>query len=155
METPPLTRRKLFLDKCTFTKIRNTSAHAEKTAWTLRDGPGPRKHLRSRGENRVSDVVVTSLIETPPLTRRKQSVANLANKSYRNTSAHAEKTVFYVAFNVTPKKHLRSRGENSSSSANSIFSLETPPLTRRKRNYYIEMGGVNGNTSAHAEKTPR
>ena len=72
METPPLTRRKLFLDKCTFTKIRNTSAHAEKTNPKKTKKISYKKHLRSRGENNPALGLSEPAMETPPLTRRKR-----------------------------------------------------------------------------------
>ena len=152
-ETPPLTRRKLIINSKESINVGNTSAHAEKTH-TLQEYPGfVRKHLRSRGENSSTARAAKMRMETPPLTRRKRGGDNHGAGNFRNTSAHAEKTIDKLILNGSRGKHLRSRGENLLLPRKLPGRAETPPLTRRKLNIVPINKMVVGNTSAHAEKT--
>ena len=152
-ETPPLTRRKHCVSPFNRLTSRNTSAHAEKTYLPRIRGFHAGKHLRSRGENGALWCCAAFVMETPPLTRRKRDFHAFRLVSVRNTSAHAEKTSMKSRYTELSKKHLRSRGENLLHLQRSGKSRETPPLTRRKLSFLPLMGGQNGNTSAHAEKT--
>ena len=91
-ETPPLTRRKPLQLIRARTRVRNTSAYAEKTTFSLTCRAGSRKHLRLRGENIHCACEVREVRETPPLTRRKREKDLLSKPWLGNTSAYAEKT---------------------------------------------------------------
>ena len=71
----------------------------------------------------------------------------------RNTSAYAEKTHACQHSKTERQKHLRLRGENPLRKCTILTTLETPPLTRRKRKYLQSLKAECGNTSAYAEKT--
>ena len=58
-----------------------------------------------------------------------------------------------IAGNVW-RKHLRVRGENSTTNRQQIPMAETPPRTRRKLGKHYRIIDKIGNTSAYAEKTP-
>ena len=131
----------------------NTSAHAEKTGFSIHFFNKIRKNLRSRGENLCRGSARGKTIETPPLTRRKQSPCPFPGPPRRNTSAHAEKTGHRTCFISIDQKHLRSRGENLCKSDIDVDMTETPPLTRRKLLTKLVSLIECGNTSAHAEKT--
>ncbi len=91
LETPPLARRKpSSLARSSWR--RNTSACAEKTFVERMALFTSRKHLRLRGENLLLQHPKYTLIETPPLARRKPPLIQEPKKAPRNTSACAEKT---------------------------------------------------------------
>ena len=71
-----------------------------------------------------------------------------------NTSAYAEKTNFTFGRFRCCWKHLRVRGENSTTNRQQIPMAETPPRTRRKLGKHYRIIDKIGNTSAYAEKTP-
>ena len=87
------TRRKPLLVAIPLALLGNTSAFAEKTHSTHFALIINRKHLRLRGENRNITEHPAVMMETPPLTRRKQKFINILKSSERNTSAYAEKTI--------------------------------------------------------------
>ena len=91
------------------------------------------KHLRLRGENFFIVSGGGISLETPPLTRRKLPTCHTVTKCARNTSAYAEKTPEVLGYRLLLRKHLRLRGENYFLHCLSAISIETPPLTRRKR----------------------
>ena len=91
-ETPPLTRRKLVVAFRSLVQDGNTSAYAEKTHGAHAELRERQKHLRLRGENGLSREMDQKPIETPPLTRRKQTAHGENPPVARNTSAYAEKT---------------------------------------------------------------
>ena len=93
------------------------------------------------------------MAETPPLTRRKLGVARDQSERTGNTSAYAEKTNRAHPLEVSERKHLRLRGENSGEAFKSSVFGETPPLTRRKLDENSFLKAFLGNTSAYAEKT--
>ena len=96
-ETPPLTRRKHWLDNDDIPVFRNTSAHAEKASVPLSKNRKRWKHLRSRGESALFPFAAPSVVETPPLTRRKHHPIVHPGQYIGNTSAHAEKAFCSVA----------------------------------------------------------
>ena len=153
METPPLTRRKQHHRKEVHSFSGNTSAYAEKTFGSNERKPLIWKHLRLRGENRYTLHVQPISPETPPLTRRKPFCCLISCFSLRNTSAYAEKTWNVTSSNQGKQKHLRLRGENLRAAISARYSVETPPLTRRKLRTNFTCSGNSRNTSAYAEKT--
>ena len=118
-ETPPLARRKLVSCASAASRVRNTSACAEKTTPVTKSPKKTWKHLRLRGENLLKKSRQNRDEETPPLARRKPwNIDNVATHC-RNTSACAEKTLCNQISRLVQEKHLRLRGENS--------SIELPP----------------------------
>ena len=70
----------------------NTSAYAEKTLVFMFYSLMISKHLRVRGENRITLDLYADDKETPPRTRRKPTTKTQNLHGIRNTSAYAEKT---------------------------------------------------------------
>ncbi len=76
-ETPSLARRKLMLFVRLRTDPGNTSACAEKTYLRRLVKTLHWKHLRLRGENHCPNIYKYTLMETPPLARRKRPCPGL------------------------------------------------------------------------------
>ena len=153
METPPLARRKPHFRQVDTPDNRNTSACAEKTFEPFRPFRFRWKHLRLRGENRLSPLMSLSVLETPPLARRKRELYTPNDRLGGNTSACAEKTKPLAGWNVGDQKHLRLRGENCNKPKIIFSAIETPPLARRKLFKKFPISRSDRNTSACAEKT--
>ena len=71
----------------------------------------------------------------------------------RNTSTDVEKTLRIPIWVLSMRKHLHGRGEDLSIRRTSLFILETPPRTLRRRFVHHEVIRVGGNTSTDVEKT--
>ncbi len=91
-ETPPLARRKRCGSDWSVDSLGNTSACAEKTLFDNGISMYDQKHLRLRGENRLTRKKESFGSETPPLARRKLVPNRRNTLTTRNTSACAEKT---------------------------------------------------------------
>ena len=73
VETPPLTRGRLGVVAAVTVHSGNTPAYAGKTAHAISLGVALWKHPRLRGEDLLSFAIVWDVLETPPLTRGRQS----------------------------------------------------------------------------------
>ena len=133
METPPLTRGRLFVKAHGVSSSRNTPAYAGKTRAARSSSCRSRKHPRLRGEDKYVRRVKETGLETPPLTRGRQLPTTSLTKYAGNTPAYAGKT--------------RHQGRGRQDSA------ETPPLTRGRQKHYEGPTPKMGNTPAYAGKT--
>ena len=154
-ELPPRTRRILKRVNPHIGFTGTTSAHAENTHGASLTRARARNYLRARGEYAATTPDCHANRELPPRTRRirLRSPARPAGKG--TTSAHAENTVPRRACLDRGWNYLRARGEYLNKFAFDHGPLELPPRTRRIRIHAVQLGDVNGTTSAHAENTRR
>ena len=133
METPPLTRGRLFALSCEVGLVGNTPAYAGKTPSQAAKVRRDRKHPRLRGEDfgRPSTAIIRA--ETPPLTRGRQLWCGLKRGRIGNTPAYAGKTGTPSTPATRPRKHPRLRGEDELRAPVGGLALETPPLTRGRQ----------------------
>ena len=131
-ETPPHTWRKSDFWEGVHCRLRNTSTYVEK----IIDEPlccfSDKKHLHIRGENWLSALMKSQIIETPPHTWRKWA--------------------FRILVDSLDQKHLHIRGENVVKREKSEALRETPPHTWRKCYSPIGTTLTYGNTSTYVEK---
>ena len=132
---------------------RNTPAYAGKTVQKELRESSVGKHPRLRGEDRPIVFHHCNITETPPLTRGRLKVYCREESSDGNTPAYAGKTNRAVLNGRDDEKHPRLRGEDCPQSATKSYELETPPLTRGRRDETISKLLPPGNTPAYAGKT--
>ena len=174
IETPPLTRGRLFGHETGNEVVGNTPAYAGKTPSTVvkpafssetppltrgrpqserqRQGVG-QKHPRLRGEDFAPRATVTRMTETPPLTRGRRPAQALQERALGNTPAYAGKTRSQGASVPMPQKHPRLRGEDAPREESRGSTSETPPLTRGRPQATSKETVPKGNTPAYAGKT--
>ena len=132
-ETPPLTR-------------------GRRKSWSVQRS-SPWKHPRLRGEDAYGGTRQPVDRETPPLTRGRRRIPRSTPPRARNTPAYAGKTESHAVGGCGFRKHPRLRGEDKSVTRFRHIALETPPLTRGRRNDTWEKDHPCGNTPAYAGKT--
>ena len=94
-----------------------------------------------------------SAMETPPLTRGRQTAKARIVHAVGNTPAYAGKTIRFRIGSSAYRKHPRLRGEDGSKPSFTASTAETPPLTRGRRSLRILNHWIDGNTPAYAGKT--
>ena len=87
-------------------------AHAGKTRCRIGSRTSRAAHPRSRGENRLWELMEISDQGSSPLTRGKLGEHRDASDPRRLIPAHAGKTSFVVSIGSCAEAHPRSRGEN-------------------------------------------
>ena len=132
---------------------RNTPAYAGKTIGISRIKLRAKKHPRLRGEDGPCLPPSSERRETPPLTRGRQTRSPRRRRSSGNTPAYAGKTKRASRALFKVEKHPRLRGEDSLQPFTAHLPVETPPLTRGRRNCRQEGRPRFGNTPAYAGKT--
>ena len=151
METPPLTRGRLFALSCEVGLVGNTPAYAGKTPSQAAKVRRDRKHPRLRGEDWYALDTCDPTTETPPLTRGRRASCPSRRPGSGNTPAYAGKTIWPLVapkrLRETPpltrgrplarsrsrsssRKHPRLRGEDVKPRRVATSDSETPPLTR-------------------------
>ena len=151
--TPPRVRRRHLVHRSFLPFSGNTSARAEKTTGLRRPWGCVREHLRACGEDLMAEVCRDVGRGTPPRVRRRHDHGRDPGANSRNTSARAEKTALSSPTTCWSREHLRACGEDASGLPLVALFLGTPPRVRRRRGERGWLGGLEGNTSARAEKT--
>ena len=133
------------------------------------------KHPRLRGEDHLRQTIGDSRAETPPLTRGRLFSRSAPSGRAGNTPAYAGKTkpprAALLLLGNTPAyagktwrkslsggmrwKHPRLRGEDVHRERDTENGVETPPLTRGRRDYLTDPTAPRRNTPAYAGKTNR
>ena len=170
----PLTRGKRGLGGVPGVVDRLIPAHAGKTARPCARLIRWRAHPRSRGENIQTSSQTVKTSGSSPLTREKRRAGCIDGLVQRLIPAHAGKTDAARPERERAGAHPRSRGENTSRSRGSVFSVMahprsrgenrtstvkprpdpgSSPLTRGKRSYSCEGLLAPGLIPAHAGKT--
>ena len=111
-DSSPLTRGKHAPESCARTTPGLIPAHAGKTCRTGRRERRASAHPRSRGENEIIEIHVSSFHGSSPLTRGKPVVCDADCKGRRLIPAHAGKTCRRASAACRRRAHPRSRGEN-------------------------------------------
>ena len=155
LETPPLTRGRLFYGVHDGFGTGNTPAYAGKTREAVPDRPPFSKHPRLRGEDGHCLNFKVIVVETPPLTRGRPDIDSGLIHSVGNTPAYAGKTGRPLTPATRPRKHPRLRGEDKSWNHHHCRRSETPPLTRGRQQAARRLRRRDGNTPAYAGKTSR
>ena len=129
----PLTRGKRWRRFSPWIRRGLIPAHAGKTqSWWGRRAP-LRAHPRSRGENETAAANASVDAGSSPLTRGKLSARLCDAHDVGLIPAHAGKTLPANSGCVSRRAHPRSRGENFTGLAATLFTLGSSPLTRGKR----------------------
>ena len=128
-------------------------AHAGKTAERR---PAPlhgRAHPRSRGENRLGDLLATCRSGSSPLTRGKPLSSWTDTPCSGLIPAHAGKTAPCLSTSRADRAHPRSRGENRQTCRHGHGHAGSSPLTRGKHRCDQFRRPIRGLIPAHAGKT--
>ena len=133
VETPPLTRGRLYVGAFARGVYRNTPAYAGKTAPLFESPRDGQKHPRLRGEDYWLANGVGVWVETPPLTRGRLD--------------------FFEPSRTQQQKHPRLRGEDPVWDGVPRVEKERPPLTRGRPIVSDRRGDSLRNTPAYAGKT--
>ena len=138
METPPLTRGRLFTPGKETVRVRNTPAYAGKTPCVL-DRSGPlQKHPRLRGEDRPMPFLASLITKHPRLRGEDWPATGRQASRSRNTPAYAGKTRRSRPRQCDQGKHPRLRGEDDFGLAVAESVVETPPLTRGRQQHFVQ-----------------
>ena len=149
----PLTRGKPRSTLSASRAQRLIPAHSGKTRWSAPKHPPNSAHPRSRGENSILLLRRALRAGSSPLTRGKLGGALQVEGHCRLIPAHAGKTWLLPAIAGGALAHPRSRGENFSTTLNSMARAGSSPLTRGKRGGTDQIGNIRGLIPAHAGKT--
>ena len=112
VETPPLARGRLEVDRAEAVRTGNPPACAGKTEAVADRISALRKHPRLRGEDSITRTGHTCISETPPLARGRHPARCTPELWARNTPACAGKTPTGEGQQQRCKKHPRLRGED-------------------------------------------
>ena len=152
-DSSPLTRGKHAPESCARTTPGLIPAHAGKTCRTGRRERRASAHPRSRGENEIIEIHVSSFHGSSPLTRGKPVVCDADCKGRRLIPAHAGKTNPAPTCRLPPGAHPRSRGENQAGRRSGKLQLGSSPLTRGKQPSMTLTAAQPRLIPAHAGKT--
>ena len=153
-ETPPRMRGRLGDSSNHVIFLGNTPAHAGKTYRTTIGRYRSWKHPRACGEDIQAMVQNPISGETPPRMRGRRWTGRLPTRMDRNTPAHAGKTFPMIPCSPISWKHPRACGEDASCTLVTEHKEETPPRMRGRLQYPSLFLTLQGNTPAHAGKTP-
>ena len=128
-------------------------AHAGKTTCSAASASICRAHPRSRGENSAGAGRVQGAHGSSPLTRGKRLQNSSGRCRCRLIPAHAGKTRWFPATELTARAHPRSRGENPRVRSPSAAASGSSPLTRGKQSLWKVGITRIGLIPAHAGKT--
>ena len=132
-ETSPHTRGELTVRIFSQVRKGNIPAYAGRTMFC--NGPicCSRKHPRIRGENLVTLLVLSLILETSPHTRGERLATVKARRRGGNIPAYAGRTFLLVWLLRLFRKHPRIRGENHLRRHRTRKAQETSPHTRGER----------------------
>ena len=111
LELPPRARRILLTSEIVYKPLGTTSACAENTHGQTVDGPQHRNYLRVRGEYSTLTKSAKVTWELPPRARRIRFPLTGRGGLLGTTSACAENTNGFRAFELGSWNYLRVRGE--------------------------------------------
>ena len=106
-----------------------------------------------RGEEFSISCAIAEYRELPPHARRRVTQKQMANLFDGITSACAEKSTDEMMSPIFAWNYLRMRGEEGDTLTRGLFDRELPPHARRRGEIVINIDGVEGITSACAEKS--
>ena len=153
MEIPPRVRRRVTDTARPFAGGGNTSACAEKRGNFRANIRGTWKYLRVCGEESWRKYPSSPCTEIPPHVRRRVFRQPKVSGEPGNTSACAEKRLFFLKELVFLWKYLRVCGEELLDNIELAFKWEIPPRVRRRGGQRTYRDLYRGNTSACAEKS--
>ena len=110
-ELPPHTRRRVIVIPSFQSKLRTTSAYAEKSGQGVYIHLACGNYLRVRGEEISVIFLAPSRLELPPHTRRRVLLIRAVNSITGTTSAYAEKRACLPTMTCLSWNYLRIRGE--------------------------------------------